>query len=254
MLFYQLGGKIESKKAMIFIHGFAVNGSMFQELIERLNDSEKCLIIPDLRGCGKSKNITGRYTIQECVSDIKQIIDQFQFEEVVLFGYSQGGTIAQLFCKQYPNLVSSLILCNTFSHNTITYQEKVEAYIMKWIVNIFSPRMIASLIANELRKNPDFPSYKVNQFKTMVTDNNKTALKKYMHEIHKFDSRPWLSEIESLTLIIRGQNDKAVPKHHAQILAQGISKSKTCIIENAGHDMIWTHTEALAKVIMKFCV
>jgi non-heme chloroperoxidase len=252
MLFYQLSTKVESKKALIFIHGFPVNGSMFQELIEKIKDIDRCFIIPDLRGCGKSKNITGSFTIQECVSDIKEILDQFQYEEVVLLGYSQGGTVAQQFCKQYAHMISGLILCNTFSHNAITFREKLEAQIMKWVINIFSLRVVASLIVNELSKNPDFPNTKIDKFRTMVTDNNKMSVKKYMDEIRKFDSRLWLSEIKSQTLIIRGHNDKAVPEHHTYILSEGIKESKICIIDNTGHDMIWTHSEKLAEVIMQF--
>jgi pimeloyl-ACP methyl ester carboxylesterase len=253
LLYYQLGGTVESKKALVFIHGFALNGSMFQDLVDKLKDTDRCFIIPDLRGCGKSKYITGSFTIQECVSDIKEILDQFQFEEVVLLGYSQGGTVAQLFCRQYAHMISGLILCNSFSHNTITFREKLEARIMKRIINVFSLRVIASLIVNELGKNLDFPITKIDKIRTMVIDNNKMALKKYMDEIRKFDSRLWLSEIESHTLIIHGQNDKAVPEHHAHILSEGIKESKMKTIENAGHEMIWTHAEKLAEVIMQYC-
>jgi len=64
-----------------------------------------------------------------------------------------------------------------------------------------------------------------------------------------FDSRPWLSTIAAPTLVIGGSGDRAVPRHHFDMLVTSIPGARGREIEGAGHALIWTHTDQLTNII-----
>ncbi|WP_089006437.1 alpha/beta fold hydrolase [Micromonospora viridifaciens] len=67
-----------------------------------------------------------------------------------------------------------------------------------------------------------------------------------------FDSRRRLAEIVCPTLIIAASNDQAVPIHHAKMLHDGIAGSQLVIIDDAGHALIWTHSDEFERVTDDF--
>jgi 3-oxoadipate enol-lactonase len=249
MIYYSTNGNYKSEKLLVCIHGLATNHSMFSDFIPELNKLDLFIISPDLRGCGQSIKIDGEFSINEAAEDIKEILDLYKNRKVVLLGYSQGGTVAQLFARKFPDRVSGLILCNTFANNTVTLKELFETYVAKFFLQIFNLTAFSNLIAKEFKKDKQISDIKIEDFKQMIRTNKKKAIISYVKHLIKFDSRPWLNKIHQPCLIIRGQNDTAVPLHHTNMLSNSIPNSKTFFIENAGHGMIWSHTKQLAKIV-----
>ena len=68
-------------------------------------------------------------------------------------------------------------------------------------------------------------------------------------ELSHFDSRLWLTQLRQPTLVVSGGLDKAIPAHHATMLAHGIPATRTATIAEAGHTMIWTHRDRLAQIL-----
>ncbi|HRJ75971.1 MAG TPA: alpha/beta hydrolase, partial [Anaerolineales bacterium] len=56
-------------------------------------------------------------------------------------------------------------------------------------------------------------------------------------------------KINCNVLIVRGENDNAVPKHHAEDLYRILKNSRLKIIPKAGHAMLWTHRQELINAI-----
>jgi len=249
MIYYKSNGNDQSDRLLVCIHGLTTNHTLFSDFIQELKDLNLLVISPDLRGCGESIDIEGKFNSNEAVEDIKEILDNYKTHKVVLLGYSQGGTVAQLFAKKYPDRVSGLILCNTYAHNTATFSELMEAYIMRFLLRFFSLKTFANLMTGVLKKEKQLSQKQLEDFRQMELTNNKKAIRAYAKELITFDSRPWLNEIHQPCLIIRGQDDYAVPEHHTNMLSRLIPNSKTFVIEGAKHIMIWSHTKQLAKIV-----
>ena len=64
-----------------------------------------------------------------------------------------------------------------------------------------------------------------------------------------FDSRPWLSEIMTPTLVVGGTHDAAVPAYHFDTLVNYIPGAVGRLVDRAGHKLVWTHTRELADII-----
>lgn len=69
--------------------------------------------------------------------------------------------------------------------------------------------------------------------------------------IAEFDTCESLSQVKAQTLVLAGKRDVFVPPENAQILADGIPRSKVVYLENSGH-MFMEEADEVAKIILEF--
>ena len=81
---------------VLWIHGWMVTGSVFDDVLAALGSSCPRSVVPDLPGVGGSKALTGPYDVPRHVHAICSLIENLDAERLVLVGHSMGGQIAQL--------------------------------------------------------------------------------------------------------------------------------------------------------------
>lgn len=249
MISYSTYGRANANQAIVLIHGLATDGRIFKSIVKSYLATKYFVVVPDLRGCGQSARTSGEYTINESANDIVEIMKGVGKEKYLLFGYSQGGTIAQEIAKSRPELISGLIIVNSFANNTRTFQEKVESYLLGITIRILPLATITRLLKSQLKKEGVTDEHDLQIFEKSVLGCKKLAIQKYIKELRDFDSSTWLNHIKCKTLVVRGQKDVAVPAHHALELNRLIKNSILKEIEGAGHAMLWTHEASLIEII-----
>src|SRR5699024_10435744 len=85
------------------------------------------VIIPDLLGHGKTKDVSG-ITLEDWNKQILNILNFYSVNKVTIVGVSMGGVIAQNFAVNYENKINQLILSDTFCELE-TMKEKIMRYI-----------------------------------------------------------------------------------------------------------------------------
>jgi pimeloyl-ACP methyl ester carboxylesterase len=233
--------------AFLLIHGLLVNGDMFGPVFDTFARSYHVLA-PDLRGYGRSKQLGPPDTVEQHASDLATMLKPLSISSAIVLGYSQGGAVAQQLAIDYPDLVSRLILACTFAYNQVTLQEKLEGVLTPWMVRLLSAHQLARLTMNTLAGSPDQAQW----LETMMASNEKHRMVEATKAMLRFDSRARLRQIRCPTLVIAGGNDRAVPLHHAQMLAHGISGARLQVVPNAGHFMILTHAPEFVDAIQVF--
>lgn len=237
---------------LILLHGAMVSGAMFllKSVVEELSKNYD-VIIPDLRGHGGSKNMPGPYTTVQHAEDIKKLLDALNIKNAYVLGSSYGGVVAQQITYMYPSVVSKLILDGTFSYNKITLREKIEAIIALFLLQLLGIRRLMRLTVKygpEVRNDPTLQK----EMQKMFADSDTKAATAVLKEAFTFDSRSWVHNISCPTLIIGGLTSVTVPIHHAYFLHDKIKGSKLEIFEDAGHVLLWTHSERFVSVIKNF--
>jgi pimeloyl-ACP methyl ester carboxylesterase len=226
-----------------------VSGEMFEPVVDRFA-TEHRLIIPDLRGHGRSRRLPPPYTVRQLASDLSRLLDHLGVESVAVLGYSQGGAIAQQLAIDHPEQCNRLVLGCTYAHNMATLRERIEGHVAPFLVRVLGTRRFgalgAALGAQELDK--DRAEWLVN----LMGDQDRKLMVSAWNETMAFDSRPRLAEIECPTLIVAGSDDQAVPMHHAKMLHDGIRGSKLVVIAGAHHTLIWTHPHEFVRVTEAF--
>lgn len=238
-----------SGSPLVLVHGVMATGEMFEPVVDELAKRNR-LIIPDLRGSGKSRHLPPPYTVKQQGADLAQLLDHLGIETADILGYSQGGPVAQQFALDYPSRAKRLILSNTYAYNMATAQEKIEGHITPLLIRLFGMKRFAELVISIglKRVSTERAAWVVN----MIADQDSKLMIAALKEAMAFDSRKRLWEIKCPTLVIAGADDNAVPMHHAKMLHGGIIGSKLVVINDADHALIWTKSDEWARTVVAF--
>src|SRR6185369_5391630 len=99
-------------KSLVLLHGYPLDHHLWDEIVPLLKDTFD-LIIPDLRGFGKSTTVETAYTMNDFASDIAGLLDQLGIQKTAIAGHSMGGYVALAFASLYPKRVSGLALVSS---------------------------------------------------------------------------------------------------------------------------------------------
>lgn len=97
---------------LVLLHGFPLDHHTWDFVAPMLENTFD-LILPDLRGFGKSTTVDSQYTMDDFASDIAGLLDHLGIQKSAIAGHSMGGYIALAFAKHYPERVSGLGLVST---------------------------------------------------------------------------------------------------------------------------------------------
>jgi 3-oxoadipate enol-lactonase len=248
-IFFRIEGDGEP---LLLLHGVMVAGAMFDPLIELLRDRFR-MLIPDLRGHGKSGDLDGPYDVAALASDLDIVLLEARFERCVVMGYSHGGAVAQQLAYTRPAAVSKLILACTYACNVSKLRERLECVAFIALLRLCSPGMLAKVIFQPSDSKQTGAKGLTREqaawMQSILAVNRAPAMRGALKGLIAFDSRPWLKEIRVPTLVVGGTHDTAVPRHHFDTLANGIPGANGRLVDRAGHTLLWTHTRELADII-----
>jgi len=79
-----------SGDCVVLIHGHPFDRTLWDPQVTALRDSFRVLV-PDLRGFGRSPVTPGRVTMRELAADIEELLDGLGIARAALVGLSMGG-------------------------------------------------------------------------------------------------------------------------------------------------------------------
>jgi len=234
---------------LLLVHGLMVTGEMFEPVVDQFATRHR-VIVPDLRGHGRSRALPPPYTVRQLAADLSRLLDHLGIESTDVLGYSQGGAVAQQLALDHPDQCSRLILGCTYAFNMATRREQIEGHIAPILVGVLGPRLFArigvAVGAKELGKE------RAEWLIGLMGDQDRRLMVAAWNATMAFDSRERLAEIACPTRVIAGAEDRAVPMHHATMLHDGIKNSQLAVVEGAGHTLIWTHTDEFVRLVEQF--
>ncbi len=238
---------------LLLVHGLGMSGDMFEPVIEPLAKRHR-LIVPDLRGCGRSRRLPPPYSVKQQAADLAHLLDHLGIATTDVLGYSQGGPVAQELALDHPAKVRRLILSNTYAYNMATMREKMEGHLVPLLLRVLGVRLFVKLVtAQGLRQIPkERAEWVANLIARTWGEADPASLAMAWREAMAFDSRHRLREISCPTLVIAGADDNAVPMHHAKMLHAGIAGSKLVVMAGADHALMWAKPDEWARTVDAF--
>lgn len=98
------------KQPLILLHGIARVAHTFDHLAPHFSNDYHVIAV-DMRGHGDSSwNAQEAYLVEDYLTDIESLVEQLQLRNIVLWGNSTGGRVAQVFAGSHPDLVSAVIV------------------------------------------------------------------------------------------------------------------------------------------------
>src|SRR5262249_30152570 len=118
---------------LLLVHGLMGTGDMFETVLDRFAATHR-VIVPDLRGHGRSRPLPPPYTARQLAEDLAGLLQQLGIASTAVLGYSQGGAIAQQLALDWPQHCGRLVLACTYAHNMATSREWVERHVAPFLV------------------------------------------------------------------------------------------------------------------------
>jgi 3-oxoadipate enol-lactonase len=222
------------KQAIVFIHGFPFDQSMWNKQIRYLKKNY-CCISYDLRGFGESYVGDGQYTMEAYASDLFSIVEELKLDKPVLCGLSMGGYIALRTAERDQSRFSGLILCNTKSEPDNDAAKLVRAEKIDQInregVEKFVSEFVPNCFADETRKKKMFNDT-LDKSKTHNPLGLKGAL---LAMAGRTSTNSFLNKIKIPTLLIAGSLDTLIPPPVMRAMAEKIKDSELGVAPRAGH-------------------
>lgn len=103
------GAATGTEAPVVLVHGMGGDGHTWDRFAHRLVRLGRRVIIPDLRGHGRSAH-TGSYRFDEFGADILRLCERLELTSVDLVGHSLGGYAVSCVAIERPGLVRRLVI------------------------------------------------------------------------------------------------------------------------------------------------
>ena len=240
--------------AVLLLHGLGADGSSWQLQFEPLIAAGFRPIAPDAPGFGSSPYHGGGWKLSRVAQEIAGLLAELELDAAHVVGISMGGVIAQRLVLDFPGLVKSLVLANTFSYlrpDTLTGW----LYFIRrgLLVHVVGIRAQARLVADHLFPEPEQEPIRQELIR-QITSADPRAYRGAMRALGLFNSYKYLGDIRNPTLVITGDQDTTVPLKNQQVLAQGIPDCRQVIIPGAGHGVSVDKADEFNAAILEFLI
>jgi len=218
-LYYETYGTGES---LVLLHNFTTSHKIWEPWIDSLSKDYQ-LIIPDLRGHGKSTNPSNIFRHADSAKDIYALMDELDIKKFKAIGASSGGmTLVHMATMDSTRIVSMVLVGAT------SYSGKPNRELQKNSTFETIPEAWLSEMRNHHPGGDDQIKRILHQFNIMAD----------VYDDMNFTT-PYLSQIKCPTLIIHGGKDEFFPVEIPVEMAKAIPNSFLWIIPNGGHLPIW---------------
>ncbi len=223
---------------IVFSHGLLWNTTLFAPQVAALKQNYRCIAY-DHRGQGQSSDDTRKVIDMDLLTeDVVALIRALNLGPVHFCGLSMGGFVGMRLAARHPDLVRSLILCETSPEKEPL--ENVPRYkrlnmAARWLgPRVVMPKVMPILFGKTVLADP-------------ARANDRQG---WLHQLNKNRRSVWravngvilrdpitseLSKISAPTLVIVGDEDTATVLAKSECIVAGIKGSKLVVIPNAGH-------------------
>lgn len=241
-----------SGQPIVFVHGHPFNHTMWQYQISHFSKKYR-LIMPDLRGYGRTEVTPGRVMLDEMALDILHLLESLQIEQAIFCGLSMGGQIVLDFYRMFPHKVTALIIVDSDARGETpeSYRQRMQkaALIEKTGMKQHTDDTIHQYIAAASMKNTAVYAH---LYEMMTTTAAEGAAAAHKGRGERRDHLPLLPHIQVPTLIVVGEEDFFTPEPIARLMSDAIPGAQLAVIPGAGHLPNMEKPEAFNKVLYDF--
>lgn len=234
-LYYEVRGEGEP---LVLLHGFTGSSGDWVHLfdLDALCRQYR-LIIPDLRGHGRSTNPDKVITHRQCSLDVAALLDGLGIQRFKALGLSFGGNILLHMATRQPDRVDAMVLVSSPSY----FPQEARAIMRAMTVETRTEEEWRIMRASHMHGDEQIRELwrQGNGFKDVYDDMNFTP--------------PYLSTIAARTLLVGGDRDPLYPVGIFVEMYRAIPRSSLWVVPNGGHLPVFGEArEQFVRTVMAF--
>ncbi|MBJ8110485.1 alpha/beta hydrolase [Bacillus cereus group sp. N6] len=251
-------------KPVVLIHGWPLSGRSWEYQVPALVEAGYRVITYDRRGFGKSSQPWEGYEYDTFTSDLHQLLEQLELQNVTLVGFSMGGgEVAWYIGKYGTNRVEKAVFAGAvppFLYKSADHPEGVldDVAIQGFENGVKSDRLA---FLDEFTKGffaaGDRTDLVSEPFRLYNRDIAAGASPKgtldCIAAFSKTDFRGDLAKVNIPTLVIHGDSDATVPfEYSGKLTHEAIPNSKVALIKGGPHGLNATHAKEFNEALLSF--
>jgi len=187
----------------------------------------------DTRGHGASETTEGPYSIDMLARDAEALIEALDLGPVHFLGLSMGGMIAQRLAVNRPDLVRSLMLCDTASEmpTLAMWNDRIAIAQREGTEGLLAGTIQRWFTADFLAQSPAAVGF----VEGMIRDTEGPGYIGCASAVRDMSQTDILKDIRQPTLVLVGADDPACTPAQALVLHENIANSQHVVLADAAH-------------------
>ncbi len=206
---------------LLLLHGFSGSSQNWIPSLEQWGPRFQ-LIIPDLRGHGRSSILSKPFRHEDAAMDLFALLNHLQIGACKAVGISGGGNVLLHLATKLPERIKAMVLVSA----TPYFPAQARPIMQQYGDNL--PEEQWGILR---RTHPGGDA----QIKAILASTKSFATS---YDDHNF-TPPLLSTVQARTLIVQGDRDPLYPVELSFEMARAIPRSSLWIIPNAGHGPVF---------------
>lgn len=247
---YTLNGPA-SAPIVTLSHSLATHLGMWEPQVAALAARYRVLRY-DTRGHGGTDAPGGPYSLDQLAEDAVALLRALGIERTHFVGLSMGGMIGQVLALKYPEMLRSLVLCDTSSRIPTEarpmWEERIRTTEQRGMEPHVEPTVGRWFTAPFAATHPDI----IGPVSAMIRQTKPQGYIGCCHAIKALDLTDRLSAISVPVLIVVGEDDPGTPVAASRAIHERIRGSELEILKSASHLSNIEQQDAFTKALLDF--
>ena len=250
-LYYEDHGK--GAQTIVFSHGCLLSCRMFDAEEAVFEGQYRCVAF-DFRGQGKSEVTPGGYDMDTLSEDAAALIRALECGPCHFVGCSMGGFVGLRLAVRHPELLRSLVLigsCATPEPHPWRYRmlNLMARCFGVWAVTRF---VMPVVFSKRFLNDPSRVEERRTWYERIASDSRIGGTRAVGGLIARPDFSEHLGEVRTPTLIIAGEDDRAIPVEESRRMHGQIVGSELVVVPGAGHAVTIETPDAVDEAMGRF--
>lgn len=227
---------------LILVHGHPFDRSMWRPQVEHFSRAGRRVIVPDLRGYGRSAPPPGTAppgstTLAAFAGDIAALLDHLGIERAVIGGLSMGGQIVMEFHRRHAPRVGGLLLAATSPRADTAavrrWRHETADRLLREGMAGYAGEVLPKMMAPEsIRARPAAARHVLDMMRGTAPAGAAAALRGRAERPDYVES---LARVAVPALVAVGTADEFTPVAEARLMHERIPGAALAVFEGAGH-------------------
>ena len=234
VIFYEDVGEGEP---VLLVHGLMMSHALWMYQTLELRKTHR-VIVPDLRGHGRSDCPPGSYLPQQHASDLAELLTALDLHDVCAVGWSMGVPIVTDLYRKAPDRVSSLGLVNgamtLLAHPDYPFGRTIEDHERNLArLQVDHPQVVHDFIRAIFTREVGEPT--LDFVERIALDVPAWVSYDEWDGLARVDLRDALPQIDAPILVIHGQEDPRIDQRSAEWTAAHAKEARLELMAGCGH-------------------